>query len=120
MALQLMIESGMGMGFPRRFLNLIMDNCISGVSSLRCIDLDKFFNTTSKSEGDHQHATTLALKKISKIQLTRPKHRVPSLNPGLQLVYPLLAAFKLSGALPRPVGAYLTLQPGQKTGHGFA
>jgi hypothetical protein len=71
MALQLTIESGLGL--PRRFLNLIMDNRISGVSSLRCIDLDghKFFNT--KSQGEQQHATTLALKKkIPRIQLPSP------------------------------------------------
>ncbi|TVU38084.1 hypothetical protein EJB05_11434, partial [Eragrostis curvula] len=61
------------MGLPRRFLNLIMENRVTRIQSLRCIDMERqkfFFNTTkpaqrpnasgSESERELQDATTLS------------------------------------------------------------
>ncbi|CAN6178427.1 unnamed protein product [Urochloa humidicola] len=62
-------------GLSRQFLNLILDNRINGVRSLRCIDITRqhFFNITKPvASGQQKNKKEQAALKMGKIRLPSP------------------------------------------------
>ncbi|CAN6221640.1 unnamed protein product [Urochloa humidicola] len=62
-------------GLSRQFLNLILDNRINGVRSLRCIDITRqhFFNITKPvASGQQKNKKEQAASKMGKIRLPTP------------------------------------------------